>query len=49
MERLARENTAQGLNYLRAFGLTLRLLIHFQKPRVEWNRLLNFILPSNTH
>ena len=40
-ERLANEHTAQCLNYLRASGLTLCLLVNFQKPKVEWQRILH--------
>jgi GxxExxY protein len=39
-ERLVAEHTAQCLNYLRASGLTLCLLVNFQKPVVEWKRLV---------
>jgi len=39
-ERLAHEHTAQCLNYLRASGLTLCLLVNFQKPKVEWRRIV---------
>ena len=34
-DRLANEHTAQCLNYLRASGRTLCLLVNFQKPKVE--------------
>lgn len=40
VERLANEHTAQCLNYLRATNLTVCLLINFQKPKVEWKRLV---------
>jgi len=40
VEHLANEHTAQCLNYLRASGLTVCLLINFQKPKVEWRRIL---------
>ena len=40
VERLANEHTAQCLNYLRASGLTVCLLVNFQKPKVEWKRLV---------
>ena len=33
---------AQGLNYLKATGLKVCLLINFGKPRVEIKRLINF-------
>ena len=46
-ERLANEHVAQCLNYLRASGLTLCLLVNFQKPKVEWRRLvLAFQIPE---
>ena|SRR6476469_5452491 len=38
---LASEHIAQCLNYLRVSGLTLCLLINFQKPKVEWKRLVS--------
>lgn len=40
VERLAGEHTAQCLNYLRASGLTICLLVNFQKPKVEWKRIV---------
>lgn len=39
-ERLSDEHIAQCLNYLRASGRTLCLLVNFQRPKVEWKRLL---------
>ena len=39
-ERLANEHTAQCLNYLRASGRTVCLLVNFQKPKVEWKRIV---------
>jgi GxxExxY protein len=41
VERLTGDHTAQCLNYLRASGLTLCLLVNFQKPRVEWKRVVS--------
>jgi len=41
VERLAGEHTAQCLNYLRASGLTVSLLVNFQRPKVEWKRVVN--------
>jgi GxxExxY protein len=41
VERLANEHTAQCLNYLRASGRTVCLLVNFQKPKVEWKRIVN--------
>jgi len=40
VERLSNEHTAQCLNYLRASGLTLCLLVNFQRPKVEWRRVV---------
>ncbi len=34
------EHLAQALNYLRASNLKLALLINFQKPKVEWKRVI---------
>jgi GxxExxY protein len=46
-ERLSNEHTAQCLNYLRASGRTLCLLVNFQKPKVEWKRIVyRFQLPQ---
>ncbi len=47
VERLSNEHTAQCLNYLRASGRTLCLLVNFQKPKVEWKRIvLGFQVPE---
>lgn len=46
VERLANEHTAQCLNYLRASGRTLCLLVNFQKPKVEWKRIVLGFPPS---
>jgi GxxExxY protein len=40
VDRLANEHTAQCLNYLRASGLRLCLLVNFQRPKVEWKRIM---------
>lgn len=32
------EHLARCINYLKASGLRLGLLINFQKPKVEWKR-----------
>ena len=37
---LVNEHTAQALNYLRASGLEICLLINFGKPKVEIKRYL---------
>jgi GxxExxY protein len=41
VERLTNEDTAQSLNYLRAPGLCVCLLVNFQKPKVEWKRIVH--------
>jgi GxxExxY protein len=47
VDRLAGEHTAQCLNYPRASGVTLCLLVNFQKPKVEWKRIVNgFQIPE---
>lgn len=40
VERLANEHTAQCINYLRASGRNLCLLLNFQKPKAEWKRIV---------
>ena len=45
VERLGNEQLAQCLNYLRASGMEICLLINFQKPTVEWKRIVS-ALPS---
>jgi GxxExxY protein len=39
-DRLGPEHMAQCLNYLRASGRHVCLLVNFQNPRVEWKRIL---------
>ena len=34
------EHIAQCLNYLRASGKNIALLVNFQKPKVEWKRVV---------
>ena len=40
VERFANEHLAQCINYLKASRLRVALLINFQKPNVEWKRVL---------
>ena len=40
-DHLGKEHLAQCLNYLRASGKEICLLVNFQKPRVEWRRVLS--------
>ena len=41
VERLCSEHSAQCLDYLRASGRTVCLLVNFQKPTVEWKRIVH--------
>jgi len=46
-ERLSNEHIAKCLNYLRASRRTVCLLVNFQKPKVEWKRILHgFQIPE---
>src|SRR5271165_1609599 len=40
VEHLAKQHTAQCLNYLRASGLNVCLLVNFQRPKAEWHRIV---------
>ncbi len=40
VDRLANEHMAQCINYLKASGLAVALLINFQRPKLEWKRIL---------
>ena len=47
VERLANEHTAQCLDYLRATGRTVCLLVNFQRSKVEWRRIVSgFQIPD---
>ncbi len=39
-DEFANEHLAQCLNYLKATDRTLCLLVNFQKPKVEWKRIV---------
>jgi GxxExxY protein len=41
VESFSSEHMAQCINYLKASNLKLALLINFQKPRVEWKRVVH--------
>ena len=42
-DALANEHLAQTINYLKATGQSIALLINFQQPKVEWRRVfLNY-------
>src|ERR1035438_1849191 len=40
VERLSNEHLAQCINYLKASQLRVALLVNFQKPKVEWRRVV---------
>jgi GxxExxY protein len=40
VDRFSNEHVAQCINYLKASHLRLALLINFQKPKVEWKRII---------
>src|ERR1039458_6897407 len=41
VERLSSDHTAQCINYLRASRRSVCLLVNFQKPKVEWKRIIH--------
>jgi GxxExxY protein len=40
VDRFIGEHTAQCINYLRVSGLKLGLMFNFQRPKVEWKRIV---------
>jgi GxxExxY protein len=40
VESFSNEHVAQCLNYLKASGLKVALLVNYQKPRAEWKRVV---------
>lgn len=41
VERFANEHVAQGINYLKASGLGVALLLNFHRPKVEVKRIVD--------
>ena len=41
VDRLANEHMAQCINYLKASGVRIALLINFHHPKVEWKRIIH--------
>jgi len=41
VELLTKEHMAQCINYLRAADRRIALLINFQRPKIEWKRIVN--------
>jgi GxxExxY protein len=48
-EELSKEHIAQCLNYLRATGLPLAVLVNFQHPHMEWRKVVNKHMPYVVH
>jgi len=47
VDRFTTEHIAQSINYLRASGRSVCLLVNFQRPKVEWKRVVNgFDIPN---
>ncbi len=40
VDRICPEHVAQCLNYLKASGLTVGMILNFQRTRLEWKRLV---------
>jgi GxxExxY protein len=40
VDQFANEHMAQCINYLKASGRKIALLINFQKPKMEWKRIV---------
>jgi len=40
VDRFSDEHLAQCINYLKASHIRVALLINFQRPRIEWKRVL---------
>ena len=40
VDTFSNEHLAKCINYLKASGLKMGLLINFQKPKVEWKRII---------
>jgi PD-(D/E)XK nuclease superfamily len=41
VDQFTTEHLAQCINYLKASGLKLALLINFRRPKVEWRRIVH--------
>jgi GxxExxY protein len=40
VDSFSNEHLAQCINYLKASGLKIALLINFRRPKVEWRRIV---------
>ena len=45
-DRIGSEHLAQALNYLKASGLGVGLVVNFQRPRLEWKRVVRSSSPQ---
>ena len=43
VDRFANEHMAQCINYLKASGMQIALLLNFQRSKVQWKRIVNNI------
>ena len=43
VEQLSKEHMAQCINYLKASGMRIALLINFERSKVHWKRIVNNI------
>jgi len=41
VDQLGNEHMAQCINYLKTSGLRIALLVNFQRPKVEWKRIVH--------
>jgi GxxExxY protein len=41
VEQLSKEHMAQCINYLKASGMPIALLINFERSKVHWKRIVN--------
>lgn len=41
VDKFGPEHMAQAINYLKASGLKIALLINFKKPRIQWKRVVH--------
>ncbi len=41
VEQFSKQHLAQCLNYLKASGLRIALLINFQNPKIEWRKIIS--------
>ena len=47
-DQLSKEHMAQCINYLKASGLHIALLVNFQRPKIQWKRVVSTIFDSRS-